>query len=134
MWHETVYGKGATNFITGMGGFLQMVIFGYAGLGLYDDSLQLQPVLPPDCEQLQLMDFEYLGSTMNLFIERDSYKLVLVRRTETAPPLKLVVPSKEYQVLLELNEAVTVKPISLSFIKKVSDEEMNQQDDQGVRR
>ena len=32
MWTENILGTGAVNFLTGMGGFLQGVLFGYLGI------------------------------------------------------------------------------------------------------
>ena len=39
-------GLGAINFITGMGGFLQAVMSGYAGLRIQEDYLSCDPKLP----------------------------------------------------------------------------------------
>lgn len=34
VWSESSDGSGAVNFLTGMGGFLQAVVFGYTGIRL----------------------------------------------------------------------------------------------------
>jgi protein-glucosylgalactosylhydroxylysine glucosidase len=39
-------GLGAINFITGMGGFLQAVMSGYAGLRIQEEFLSCDPKLP----------------------------------------------------------------------------------------
>lgn len=39
-------GQGAVNFITGMGGFLQTILFGYGGFRIYPDYLQFNFDLP----------------------------------------------------------------------------------------
>lgn len=36
VWSESSDGSGAVNFLTGMGGFLQAVLFGYTGFRLAD--------------------------------------------------------------------------------------------------
>lgn len=41
IWTEVADGSGATNFITGMGGFLHSIIFGYAGIRFNEDSLTI---------------------------------------------------------------------------------------------
>ena len=46
VWTETP-GGGTVNFITGAGGFMQSVVFGYGGLRLREERLDLrQPPLP----------------------------------------------------------------------------------------
>ena len=45
VWWETISG-GAENFLTGAGGFLQAITFGYAGIRLSEDALTLSPTLP----------------------------------------------------------------------------------------
>lgn len=47
VWTETPVG-GAVNFITGAGGFLQGLLFGYGGIRLRDDSMTFDPQLPPN--------------------------------------------------------------------------------------
>lgn len=46
VWTETPTG-GTPNFITGAGGFLQGVLFGYGGLRLFHDSVTVSPTLIP---------------------------------------------------------------------------------------
>ena len=47
MWNEAQNDTDAVNFITGMGGFLQAILFGYAGIRLHLDYLRASPILPP---------------------------------------------------------------------------------------
>jgi trehalose/maltose hydrolase-like predicted phosphorylase len=49
----------ATNFITGAGGFLQQVVFGYTGLRLSEEGLtkKFAPMLPPSIQKLKLKNF-----------------------------------------------------------------------------
>jgi trehalose/maltose hydrolase-like predicted phosphorylase len=53
VWTETPTG-GAINFITGAGGFLQSVIYGYPGLRVHESELALNPQLPPNVSRLAL--------------------------------------------------------------------------------
>jgi len=46
IWTETPTG-GHYNFITGAGGFLQNVIYGYGGVSVTEDSLSIDPLLAP---------------------------------------------------------------------------------------
>lgn len=57
VWNEYVVGvkDGASNFITGAGGFLQLIMYGYAGIRINADSLTVKnPVLPPKINKLKL--------------------------------------------------------------------------------
>lgn len=57
VWNEYVNGVsyGAVNFITGAGGFLQLIMYGYAGIRINVDSLTIRkPQLPPNTNELKL--------------------------------------------------------------------------------
>lgn len=57
VWSENAEGaeSGAGNFITGAGGFLQLIIYGYAGIRINSDSLTIEkPTLPPNTNELKL--------------------------------------------------------------------------------
>jgi len=47
IWTETPTG-GTVNFITGAGGFLQAVLFGYGGIRLHEDGMVVNPILPKE--------------------------------------------------------------------------------------
>lgn len=52
-------------FLTGMGGTNRVAIFGYLGLGLYYDSLDIDPSLPPQIEYLSYRTFYWMGHGIN---------------------------------------------------------------------
>lgn len=57
VWNEYVDGvtDGASNFITGAGGFLQLIMYGYAGIRINADSLTIErSTLPPRTSKLKL--------------------------------------------------------------------------------
>lgn len=56
MWNEVIQGeKGATNFITGSGGFLQTILNGYAGLKMFIDRFEIRnPRLPYMADKLSI--------------------------------------------------------------------------------
>jgi len=68
VWTENKDGKGATNFITGMGGYLQSILFGFGGLRLRDNSLDVDPVLPPGCTEMNFTGIDYLGSSLDMAV------------------------------------------------------------------
>jgi len=63
------------NFITGAGGFLQAILYGYAGLRYQSDHMLLRPTLPPQSRSLLLRHLHFQGSLMN--IAYDAKTLIL---------------------------------------------------------
>ena len=50
LWHEVAGGGGASNFITGAGGFIQSVYALYGGMELVNGTLRfVTPRVPPTC-------------------------------------------------------------------------------------
>jgi protein-glucosylgalactosylhydroxylysine glucosidase len=68
VWTETPTG-GTVNFITGAGGFLQAVVFGYGGLRLREGRLDIKvPPLPAGTDALTLNGLHYRGSKLKIAI------------------------------------------------------------------
>lgn len=63
VWNEVIEGEeGATNFMTGSGGFLQAILNGYAGIRMYIDRMEIKnPRMPHETDKLSI-------SGNNLFI------------------------------------------------------------------
>ena len=64
----------AVNFLTGAGGFLQQVVFGYTGLRLTSHGLQplFRPVLPSRIRRLVLTHVPVRGRWFDIVVEGDS--------------------------------------------------------------
>lgn len=72
VWSENINGEGNPNFITGAGGFLQLIIFGYGGLRLHDDYLLFNPpMLPQNATLVVLHGINYLDNEMCVEISND---------------------------------------------------------------
>eukprot|EP00935_MAST-01C_sp_MAST-1C-sp1_P000962 g962.t1 len=77
VWTETPRG-GTVNFITGAGGFLQSVLFGYAGLRLRPGRLDLRPPSPPaalGCSGLRVR-LRYRGHALEVVVKRATLSLL----------------------------------------------------------
>lgn len=68
-WTETPSG-GCPDFLTGAGGFLQGVTFGYPRLRIADGRLELRPVLLPGSDKMVIRGAHYLGSVLDLTVVR----------------------------------------------------------------
>jgi len=67
----------AVNFLTGAGGFLQQVIYGYTGLRLGDDGVRraFAPVLPSSISRLTLRGFRIRGKCTDIVVENDALRM-----------------------------------------------------------
>lgn len=74
VWNEVErgLGNGATNFITGAGGFLQAVINGFGGVRLFLDRMEIgNSKLPPESTKLEVKGLQYLGAKFTLSVSSD---------------------------------------------------------------
>ncbi|KAL7740347.1 hypothetical protein ACLKA6_018787 [Drosophila palustris] len=91
VWSETPIGyEGSANFLTGIGGFLQALIFGYGGLNFarVDDKLQLQlvsPKMPLNVDQVKVKFIQFADSkcTWSFQFEKLHHDIVVVHRINT---------------------------------------------------
>ena len=62
--------RGSVNFLPGMGGFLQSIIYGFAGIRLRPQALEFHDPKPPyGLTRIRLNGFKYLGTKMNIDID-----------------------------------------------------------------
>ncbi|MGH7427915.1 MAG: glycoside hydrolase family 65 protein, partial [Candidatus Methylomirabilaceae bacterium] len=68
----------AVNFVTGAGGFLQQVVYGYTGLRLGDEGLRpaFRPVLPSHVRRLVLHNFSVRGLRYDIVVDLDTARFV----------------------------------------------------------
>ncbi|HXI64267.1 MAG TPA: hypothetical protein VNH14_07170 [Gemmatimonadales bacterium] len=68
----------AVNFLTGAGGFLQQVIYGYTGLRITDEGLRpvYRPVLPSAITRLMLKHVSVHGKTFDIVVQGDSARFL----------------------------------------------------------
>ncbi|KAI4903123.1 hypothetical protein NFI96_015696 [Prochilodus magdalenae] len=83
VWSESSDGSGAVNFLTGMGGFLQAVLFGYTGIRIQKDCLCFAPLVPDEVAVLSVKGVTYLGNKLDMLVEKQEVS-VAVRKQEDA--------------------------------------------------
>jgi hypothetical protein len=91
-------------FLTGMGGTNRVAIFGYLGLGLYYESLDIDPSLPPQIEYLNYRTFYWMGHGINATsntthttlarLPRDKYTLPSANSTYFTKPIPVTVGTR----------------------------------------
>uniref|UniRef100_H3BDF9 Protein-glucosylgalactosylhydroxylysine glucosidase n=1 Tax=Latimeria chalumnae TaxID=7897 RepID=H3BDF9_LATCH len=79
IWTECSNGSGAVNFLTGMGGFLQAVLFGYTGFRITKVCLYFDPMLPEDIRELKIIGVHYLGNKLDFTLTKDTVTVELTR-------------------------------------------------------
>nr|CAB3224254.1 acid trehalase-like protein 1 [Phallusia mammillata] len=75
IWSEDADGSGATNFLTGIGGYLQSVVYGYLGLRIKKDRLVVTPRRLPitssgSVERMTFSEFQYHGFVMSITVDK----------------------------------------------------------------
>ena len=106
VWTEQTSGRGAVNFITGMGGFLQSILFGFGGLRLSGSHLLVNPVLPPSCTDIHITGLGYRGNSLSIDVDQSMMTFTLTSRDEGGHRKLRVSVGKE-SVTLELNRPET---------------------------
>lgn len=81
-WSENANGPGAANFITGMGGYLQSVIFGYGGLRVYEDRIVLNGKLPLSVTNMNLVGLDYLGGSIDIEFKQSRTIVTLTKEAQ----------------------------------------------------
>ncbi|HEU4642076.1 MAG TPA: hypothetical protein VFS44_06430 [Gemmatimonadaceae bacterium] len=78
----------AVDFVTGAGGFLQQILFGYTGLRLTDRGLEraYPPMLPSTIRRLTLRDVPLRGKRYDIVVEGDSLRIADRAPEEGARP------------------------------------------------
>uniref|UniRef100_UPI00398EC50C protein-glucosylgalactosylhydroxylysine glucosidase n=1 Tax=Pristiophorus japonicus TaxID=55135 RepID=UPI00398EC50C len=79
VWSENADGSGAVNFLTGMGGFLQTVLFGYTGFRIMKNCLHFDPIIPEDIDELRITGIDYLGNKLQFHLSKEQVTIVLMR-------------------------------------------------------
>ncbi|XP_028034225.1 protein-glucosylgalactosylhydroxylysine glucosidase [Bombyx mandarina] len=108
---------GAANFFTGMGGFLQTLIFGYAGIRIHLDRIEItRPQLPPETKEFKIKGIKYLGSSLSMHIQATSVTLTVSSVHDQWP---LVMNDGRYNVTLTPGMTVTLPKDGISTIRAV---------------
>ncbi|OWF37121.1 Acid trehalase-like protein 1 [Mizuhopecten yessoensis] len=103
-WSEEPGGRGARNFLTGIGGYLQSLMFGYGGFRIFEDRLQFDPTLPPDTSTFNITGVDYLGGYFDFSFDT---KYMTINQTKSAmDEMKIVVPSTGQAQTLDIGVIV----------------------------
>ncbi|XP_012556543.2 protein-glucosylgalactosylhydroxylysine glucosidase [Hydra vulgaris] len=72
VWTEIRNGDGAKNFLTGAGGFLQTIIFGFGGIRVHNFSLDFNLSLLPESTSLLIYGVKYRDNSLIFNVNKDN--------------------------------------------------------------
>jgi hypothetical protein len=114
------------NFVTGAGGFLCALVYGWPRLRLHDDRLTLQAsplLLPPRVSQLVLRGVAYLGSRLDIALDAGGGRLRVRMAGAAAAPASATAAaagrmrplhSRALAAMVDADEAAAAAPDSAS--------------------
>lgn len=108
---------GSTNFLPGMGGFLQSLIYGFAGVKIRPDRLEFyRPIPPPMHLKMILRNFHYLNNNLTFTIEPTKITIELLA-VESQFPLTLKINNTEKtEILLTKGiKPIVIEPSEVGF-------------------
>ena len=121
VWTETPSGGTVTvKVITGAGGFMQSVVFGYGGLRLREGRLDTKvPPLPSGTDTLTLNGVHYRGNKLRIAISATSVSVEVLETEAEATALHLCDPSGLARPLLASNPPVKIGRSDAASIRPV---------------
>ncbi|XP_051477784.1 protein-glucosylgalactosylhydroxylysine glucosidase [Apus apus] len=121
IWVENSDGSGAVNFLTGMGGFLQAVLFGYTGFRITRPSLRFDPALPEDVNKLEVTGVSYLSNKLKFTITKGEIRVQVTEAPQhpLASPLEVVLEGSGQHFPLREGQIVSF-PTAAGWIQRSS--------------
>ncbi|XP_074005577.1 protein-glucosylgalactosylhydroxylysine glucosidase [Numenius arquata] len=123
IWVENSDGSGAVNFLTGMGGFLQAVLFGYTGFRITKTNLRFDPAFPEDIDRMKVTGVSYLGSKLKFTITKREMRIKVTESPQDPAgfPLEAVLEASGQRFPLHGGQSVSF-PTAAGWIQRASTE------------
>lgn len=103
VWTDRPGGSGVVNHLPGMGAFLQALIFGYGGLRVRVEYVEMSPKLPPGVTSMKFVDLDYLGATFTVRVTEDRVDVELLTMGLYPLSLEVTATQQTFQLLAEGN-------------------------------
>ncbi|XP_025771351.1 protein-glucosylgalactosylhydroxylysine glucosidase [Puma concolor] len=87
VWTENADGSGAVNFLTGMGGFLQAALFGFAGFRITGAGMTFDPMCLAEVSGVRIYGISYQGNKLDFSFSKDSVTIEVKTRAGPWAPL-----------------------------------------------
>ena len=118
VWTETPTG-GTTNFITGAGGFLQSVVFGYGGIRIVGlGVLEIRGVMYEGVKEMKMSKIGFLGQTIQVKLTEDKVEVRLVAvGKQSTTVLSVEQQGSTTQKLVNVGDVAVVQRSVFSYVK-----------------
>ncbi|XP_006813312.1 protein-glucosylgalactosylhydroxylysine glucosidase-like [Saccoglossus kowalevskii] len=100
-------GVRCVNFITGAGGLIQAVVFGYGGFRIRADRLDLDPYVPKNSDAIKFHGIDYLGFAFTMSVSQDEVEVGPTEDNNVALDLMILVDASQDVYTLVVNDPVT---------------------------
>ncbi|XP_043825648.1 protein-glucosylgalactosylhydroxylysine glucosidase [Dromiciops gliroides] len=119
VWTENADGSGAVNFLTGMGGFLQAVLFGFTGFRITGAGLAFDPTCSAEVPSMWLTGVSYLGNKLCFFFSDEMVTIEVTALVGSgAHPLEVELRTSGKRLPLPLGHKVSF-PIAAGRIQRM---------------
>ena len=126
IWSENSDGRGAVNFLTGMGGFIQSVVYGYFGLRFNDTILSFTPYLLPTTnssvvDEMTLQGVHYHRQVIDITVNKTSMTTTYAKSYDQKYSLGdclqvRVVAKEKKQLLCDVGESVVTARTKIEIV------------------
>ncbi|XP_036136984.1 protein-glucosylgalactosylhydroxylysine glucosidase [Molossus molossus] len=118
VWTENADGSGAVNFLTGMGGFLQAVLFGVTGFRITRAGVTFDPMCPAGVSGVCVSGISYQGNRLHFSFSEGLVTVQLrTRAGPQAPPLEVELWPSRARLPLPLGHKISF-PCSAGRIQR----------------
>ncbi|XP_060072815.1 protein-glucosylgalactosylhydroxylysine glucosidase-like [Ylistrum balloti] len=116
IWSNPADSKGGRNYLSGIGGYLQSLLYGYGGLRIFQDRLQFNPNIPPSSTSFNLTGIDYLGGSFDFSFLNNS--MLITQTSPSIGEIKIVITSTGETETLKVG-AVVQYPRSKAYLMLV---------------
>ncbi|XP_020835847.1 protein-glucosylgalactosylhydroxylysine glucosidase isoform X4 [Phascolarctos cinereus] len=118
VWTENADGSGAVNFLTGMGGFLQAVLFGFTGFRITRAGLTFDPTCSAEVQSMRVTGVSYLGNKLCFSFSEEMVTIVVTASEQAALPLEVELRTSGKRLPLPLGHKISF-PITAGRIQRL---------------
>ena len=118
IWSEVSDGGGAVNFVTGIGGFIQSIVYGYFGVRFNEQNMTINPYLLPTSnssvvDAMNLRGLHYHGVMINLGVNKTNTQITFASNynslaaRETCITVRVLKNGKKFHLCAPTESVVT---------------------------
>ena len=114
VWTEYPNGEGSSNYLPGAGGYIQSLIFGFAGLRIRPQMLEFHNPTVPGASILKLNGFKYMGVNMTILIAQQFVQITVHNILD--PSLGNIILKRNHSNLVQPEEVLFPGTCSMQLV------------------